>query len=143
MLLEFLRDIHVLRAFKRPRIDDVSDDRLVFAREILVESIDELRARDGRVGHVALHGGNFATPECMKRSALLAILLSSTMLSAQTRIVAPDNNYTPAQDVELGLKAASEARQTLPVLQDDEIAGYIQSIGRRLVAAIPPDLQHP
>src|SRR5438105_4296935 len=79
----------------------------------------------------------------MKRSALLAFVLSSTMLSAQTRLAAPDNNYTPAQDVELGQKAANEARQTLPILPDDEIAGYIQSIGRRLVAAIPPDLQHP
>src|SRR5947207_9360391 len=68
---------------------------------------------------------------CMKRSAVLSLFLSSGLLSAQTRIVAPDNHYTPAQDVELGQKAANEARQTLPILPDDEIAGYIQSVGRR------------
>jgi hypothetical protein len=50
-------------------------------------------------------------------------VLSTALVNAQTRITPPDNNYSPSQDVELGRQAAAEARQ-------------------RLVAAIPPELQH-
>ena len=73
----------------------------------------------------------------------IALLLATVLANAQTRITPPDNNYTPAQDVELGLQAAAEARQQLPVLRDDAVASYVDDIGRRLVAAIPPELQHP
>jgi len=62
---------------------------------------------------------------------------------AQTRIAPPDNNYTPAQDVELGHQAAAEARKTLPLMRDDAVTSFVEDTGRRLVAAIPPDLRHP
>jgi hypothetical protein len=75
--------------------------------------------------------------------ATVAIVLAAAIGSAQTRITPPDNNYTPAQDVELGRQAAAEARQQLPILRDDAVSSYIEDIGRRLTAAIPPDLQHP
>ena len=78
-----------------------------------------------------------------RASAVVALVLSSTLVAAQTRITAPPNNYTPAQDVELGLKAAAEARQQLPVMRDDEVTSYVEDIGRRLVAAIPSDLRRP
>jgi hypothetical protein len=72
----------------------------------------------------------------------LIFFLSSALVTAQTRIIPPDNNYPPAQDVELGRKAAAEARQQLPVLRDDLVSSYVENIGRRLAAAIPPELQH-
>src|SRR5262245_12211607 len=75
--------------------------------------------------------------------AAVAIALSSVLVSAQTAIKAPDNKYTPAQDVELGLQAAREIRQQLPILDDDEARSYVEGVGRRLVAAIPSNLQHP
>jgi predicted Zn-dependent protease len=80
----------------------------------------------------------------MKRSVALAFLLSSaTLLASQTQITPPDNKYTVAQDVELGQKAAAEARQQMPVMRDDNVTSYVQEIGRRLTAAIRPDLRHP
>jgi Zn-dependent protease with chaperone function len=72
-----------------------------------------------------------------------AMLLTSTLASAQTRITPPKNNYTPAQDVELGKQAAAEARQQLPVMRDDAVSSYLEDIGRRLADAIPPDMRHP
>ncbi len=61
--------------------------------------------------------------------------------SAQTRITPPKNNYTPAQDVELGQKAAAQARQQLPVMRDDAVSSFLEDIGRRLAEGIPGDLR--
>src|SRR5262249_32974919 len=74
--------------------------------------------------------------------AAVFVALSCVLLSAQTRITRPDNNYTPAQDVELGRKAAQEMRQQLPLLNDDEVTSYVEGVGRRLVTAIPAEFQH-
>ncbi len=76
-------------------------------------------------------------------AAATALVLASALASAQTKITPPDNKYTPVQDVELGRQAATEARQQLPVMRDDAVASYVEDIGRRLVAAIPAELQHP
>jgi beta-barrel assembly-enhancing protease len=72
-----------------------------------------------------------------------ALVLASTLVSAQTKITPPKNSYTPAQDVELGRQAAAEARQQLPVMRDDAVASYLEDIGRRLVATVPGDLRRP
>jgi beta-barrel assembly-enhancing protease len=72
-----------------------------------------------------------------------ALVLSSALVSAQTKVVAPKNSYTPAQDVELGRQAAAEARQQLPILRDDGVTSFLEGVGRRLVAAIPSDMGHP
>jgi Zn-dependent protease with chaperone function len=69
-------------------------------------------------------------------------LLLSGLLAAQTVVTPPENKYTPAQDVELGRKAAVEARQQLPLLRDDAVVSYVENLGHRLVAAIPRDVQH-
>jgi hypothetical protein len=61
--------------------------------------------------------------------------------SAQTRVTAPKNSYSTAEDVKLGRQAASQAEQQFPVLRDDGLTSYIGDIGRRLVNAIP-ELQH-
>jgi Zn-dependent protease with chaperone function len=78
-----------------------------------------------------------------RTQTIVAILLSSTLVTAQTRIVPPDNSYTPAQDVELGRQAAAEVRKEMPLLRDDLVTSYVEGLGRRLVAAIPSDLRHP
>jgi hypothetical protein len=70
-------------------------------------------------------------------------LLLLALLTAQTTIAPPPNTFTPAQDVELGRKAAAQVREQLPILNDQEVTGYVERIGRELVAAIPPELQHP
>jgi hypothetical protein len=64
------------------------------------------------------------------------------VITAQTRVTPPKNSYTPAEDVELGLQAAAQAEQQLPILKDEVVTPYIQGIGRRLVASIPAELQH-
>jgi Zn-dependent protease with chaperone function len=75
-------------------------------------------------------------------STFAAVLASTVLLSAQTKITPPDNKYTPAQDVQLGREAAAEIEKQLPLLRDDEVTSYVEDIGRRLVAAIPSNLQH-
>ncbi len=76
-------------------------------------------------------------------SIVFALLLAAHGLSAQTVITPPKNKYTPAQDVELGQKAAQEVEQQLPVMNNGEVTQYLESLGRRLVSVIPPNLQHP
>src|SRR5215831_7943973 len=73
----------------------------------------------------------------------LSLALIGSIASAQTRITPPGNKYKPSQDVELGRKAADEARNQLPIMHDDAVTSYVDSVGRRLVAVIPPELQHP
>ena len=71
-----------------------------------------------------------------------ALVLVSALAGAQTKITAPKNSYTPAQDVQLGREAAAEVRKQLPILRDDSVSSYIEDVGRRLVTAIPADLRH-
>jgi hypothetical protein len=76
------------------------------------------------------------------RIAVCAVAVTTALLSAQTRITPPPNSYTPAQDVELGRKAAEQAERQLPVMHDDAVSSYLEDIGRRLVDGIPPEFQH-
>src|SRR5204863_7218701 len=75
--------------------------------------------------------------------SIAACLVATSMAVGQTRVTPPDNKYTPAQDVELGRDAAAQARRQLPIMKDDAVTSYAETLGRRLVAAIPPELQHP
>jgi hypothetical protein len=62
---------------------------------------------------------------------------------AQTRIEPHKNSYTPEQDVEVGLQAAEEVRQQMPLLNDEEIESYVERLGDQLVDNIPEDLRQP
>jgi Zn-dependent protease with chaperone function len=77
-------------------------------------------------------------------NALAGVVLASGMAtaSAQTAITLDRNKYSVAQDVELGREAAAEVRKQLPMLNDDTVDHYVERIGGRLVAAIPPNLRH-
>jgi Zn-dependent protease with chaperone function len=68
-----------------------------------------------------------------------AFVLGASLLTAQTKITAPSNKYSPADDVKLGREAAAEARQQLPIMRDDAVTSYVEDLGRRLVDAIPPE----
>jgi Zn-dependent protease with chaperone function len=72
----------------------------------------------------------------------IALVLAGSLVSAQTRITPPPNKYNPSQDVELGLKAAAEARNQLPIMHDDAVTSYVERVGRRLVDVIPAELRH-
>jgi Zn-dependent protease with chaperone function len=73
----------------------------------------------------------------------LAIFTMPLTALAQTRISYHSNRYQPNDDVKIGQQAAAEVEQKMPVIHDEEITAYLESVGRRLVAAIPPEFQHP
>ncbi|HZT60606.1 MAG TPA: M48 family metallopeptidase [Pyrinomonadaceae bacterium] len=89
---------------------------------------------------------NIGTRSARRASAsLLAalMLLAPLAATAQTRIVAPKNKYSPQDDVRLGQQAARQVYQQMPILRDAAVKEYVGSVGRRLAQAIPPEFQHP
>jgi Zn-dependent protease with chaperone function len=75
---------------------------------------------------------------------VLSLSLSLTTLGiSQTRIVAPKNKYTVAEDVKLGREASAQAKKELPMLNHDRVDNYVERVGRRLAEAVPPEFQHP
>jgi Zn-dependent protease with chaperone function len=76
-------------------------------------------------------------------AAAAAFLAGFATLAAQTRVTAPPNKYSASDDVKLGLQASDQVRQQMPIMHDDAVNGYLADIGDRLVAAIPPEFQHP
>src|SRR2546425_8241588 len=77
---------------------------------------------------------------CLLAAAIVAMPLAAL---AQTRIVYHSNKFKPTDDVKLGRQAAAEAEQQFPLLRDSEVTSYVERIGQRLVASIPPEFQHP
>src|SRR6187431_567178 len=71
-----------------------------------------------------------------------AVVIAGGIVSAQTKITAPHNKYTPAEDVKLGREAAAEVRKQLPIMTDDLVSSYISNLGRRLADVIPNEYQH-
>jgi beta-barrel assembly-enhancing protease len=78
---------------------------------------------------------------------LLSILLCALPLTAWaqgTRVSAPKNRYSVADDVKIGQQGAAEVARQLPLLPEGgDVDNYVESVGRRLVAAIPRQFQHP
>jgi Zn-dependent protease with chaperone function len=75
--------------------------------------------------------------------SVVAAFLISLPLAAQTKIVAPKNKYTPAEDVKVGREAAEEARKQLPMLRDGSVDDFVDRIGDRLVEEIPAEFRQP
>jgi hypothetical protein len=76
---------------------------------------------------------------------IAALTLSLTFTSftvAQTKIVAPKNKYSVADDVKLGREAAAQAKKELPMLNDDRVDDWAERIGRRLAESVPPEFRH-
>ena len=74
---------------------------------------------------------------------LVAALLVSLPLAAQTKITAPKNKYTPAQDVQIGREASEEVRKQYPMLRDGNVDEFVDRIGQHLVAEIPGEFRQP
>ena len=75
-------------------------------------------------------------------AALACTVILSVAPSVQTRITVDKNKYTPAQDVQLGREAAAQVRKEMPLLRDGAVDEWVQSVGRRLVSAIPTEFRH-
>jgi hypothetical protein len=73
----------------------------------------------------------------------VAIFMTPLVIFGQTQIVLHPNKYKPADDVKLGRQAAAEAERQFPLMRDEEVNAYVENLGQRLVAAIPPEFQHP
>ena len=70
--------------------------------------------------------------------AALTLSLALTSLTvAQTRIVAPKNKYSVADDVKLGREASAQVKKELPLLNDERVDDYVETIGSRLAGAVP------
>jgi Zn-dependent protease with chaperone function len=69
-------------------------------------------------------------------------VLPNIAVAQQTRIVAPKNKYKLSDDIKLGNQAAGEAERQFPILNDAMTTQYVESVGERLVAAIPAEFQH-
>src|SRR5262245_7147903 len=76
-------------------------------------------------------------------AGVVVIVLAFGSGYAQTVIKLPKNNFTPQQDVELGLKGAAEVRTEFPVIDNPAIAKYFATLGDRLVAVAPKELNNP
>ncbi len=81
----------------------------------------------------------------MKRLGSLALTAVLTMLpllaTAQTRVSLPKNKYKVQDDVKLGRDASAQVEQQFPILNDAQAQRYVESVGERLVAAIPAQFQ--
>lgn len=73
----------------------------------------------------------------------LAVAAALTLqAAAQTKIVAPRNSYSVADDVKLGREASDEVRKELPMLNDQRVDDWVEDVGATLVRAIPGEFQH-
>ena len=86
--------------------------------------------------------GFHVIPALLVTGALAAVFPGSPAF-AQTRIVPPPNKYSLADDVKLGQEASAQVLKQMPMLSDGATDEYVAGIGQRLVAAIPPEFQHP
>ena len=74
---------------------------------------------------------------------VLVITLTASTVAAQTKVTPPKNKYKPEQDVQIGREAAQEVRKQYPIINDDQIEGYLERLGDRLVEAAPRELNNP
>ena len=76
-------------------------------------------------------------------SITLTPLASYAQTPTPTQIKLHGNKFAPDQDVKLGQEAAAEAEQKMQLIRDPELGGYLERVGQRLAAAVPPEFQHP
>src|SRR6187551_316944 len=77
-------------------------------------------------------------------ASMLAIILPLMPIAAAgeaTQIKASKNKYSVQDDIRLGREAAVEIERKMPVMRDVEATNYVERVGRRLVASIPPEFR--
>lgn len=72
-----------------------------------------------------------------------AVAIMPIAATAQTRVNMPKNKYKVQDDVKLGRQAAVEVEKQFPILNDSIAQQYVESVGERLVAAIPSQFRQP
>src|SRR5438270_8728391 len=75
-------------------------------------------------------------------AAFVLLALPINALAEPTHIVPPKNSYSVQDDIQAGQQAAAEAERQLPILNDATVTEYVNTVGFRLVDAIPPEYQH-
>jgi hypothetical protein len=76
-------------------------------------------------------------------TTILTLALIAVAIPAQTKITPPKNKYKPSDDLQIGRQGAQEVRKQMPVFQQgDETDRYVESVGRRLVQAIPQEFYY-
>jgi Zn-dependent protease with chaperone function len=88
-----------------------------------------------------IRNNNYRLHRLVALVAMFALFAMPLSIGAQTRIEMPKNKYKVSDDVELGRKAAQQVAQQMPILRDSTVDNYVESVGRRLVAAIPEQFQ--
>ena len=78
---------------------------------------------------------------CLAFAAMVALQCGGALF-AQTA-AGPSNACTRKDDVEIGREAAAVVERRLPVLHDETVSRFLDSVVHRLVAAIPSELQCP
>ena len=86
-----------------------------------------------RILHLQQH--NHMTRRLLSSAAIVALTVVS--LGGRVSDRGAQEQIHAAQDVELGQKAAAEARQQLPIMRDDAVTSYVERLGQRLAAIIP------
>ncbi len=84
-----------------------------------------------------------STPNFRPTLTVIAALLAlCAHLGAATRIDPPANRYSARDDVQIGAKAAAEARRELSLLRDSQVTAYVRKLGGRLAGVVPQRLRH-
>jgi predicted Zn-dependent protease len=78
------------------------------------------------------------------RCLLVSLLMTSTIAVGQgTKISAPKNRYSVADDVKLGREAAAQVARELPLLpENSEVDSYVERVGSAFAGAIPQEFHH-
>jgi hypothetical protein len=82
-------------------------------------------------------------PRITAAAVMLSISIFPIAALSQTQIKLPGNKYKVEDDVKLGGEAAAQIEQQFPLIRDAESAAYIERVGKKLVAAIPPQFNQP
>ncbi len=80
----------------------------------------------------------------MKKLMIACLLMAPLAFTQGTKITAPKNSYSVADDVKVGNEAAAQVRKEMPILPEDgDIDSYVERVGTRLAEAIPAEFRHP
>lgn len=71
------------------------------------------------------------------------MLIAPMAAIAQTEIRMPKNKYKIQDDIKIGDEYSQKVEKEFPMVGDRASTEYLESVGNRLVAAIPPEFRHP
>jgi len=87
----------------------------------------------GKVGRATSH----TIRPAVALLAMASLVLAPVAQAERTRLKPGWNLFSPAQDVELGRRVATDAERQLPMLNDRRVDDYLNRVGKRLAAKAP------